>query len=116
MSEGFGILAKMDPMARKALASIEAMQKAIDCNNRDDIAKHLDNAKNALEILSGDLELHDNLMKHMSNEPEHYDKQIGAILKYENTDGNYTVNDGAIALGVVRPGRTDKVFRPHIVY
>jgi len=115
MSEGFGILAKMEPMARKAVASIEAMQKAIDCNNRDDIAKHLDDAKNALEVLSGDLELHDNLMKQLHNQfPA--DMQVGAILKYENTDGNYTANDGAIALGVVRPGRTDKVFRPHTIY
>ena len=114
MSEGFGILAKMDPMARKALASIEAMQKAIDCNNRDDIAKHLDDAKNALEVLSGDLELHDNLTKQLQN--EYSEQQVGSILKYENTDGNYSANDGAIALGVVRPGRTDKVFRPHTIY
>ena len=42
MSEGdiFG-LQKMDPMARRALASMEAMIKAIDFNNRDDIEKHL---------------------------------------------------------------------------
>ena len=115
MSEGFGILAKMDPMARKALASIEAMQKAIDCNNRDDISKHLDDAKNALEVLSGDLKLHDDLTKQMEGQVSE-NTQVGAILKYENTDGNYSANDGAIALGVVRPGRTDKVFRPHTVY
>ena len=35
-------LKKMDPMTRRALASVEAMQKAIDqMNNRDDVEKHL---------------------------------------------------------------------------
>ena len=56
MSEGFGIISKMDPMARKAQASIDAMQKAIDLNNRDDIAKHLKDALNALAVVSSDLD------------------------------------------------------------
>ena len=43
----FGILAKMDPMARRATASMEAMQMAIAHNNLDDVAKHIEEAKNA---------------------------------------------------------------------
>tara|TARA_R100000988_G_C4007248_1_gene173685 strand:+ start:716 stop:1084 length:369 start_codon:yes stop_codon:yes gene_type:complete len=105
-------LKKMDPMARRALASVEAMQKAIDHNNRDDIEKHLGDAKNALEMLSDDLGLYDRLAKTV----ETTDTQVGQILKFDNTEGNLSANDGAIALGVVRAGRTDKIFRPHTVY
>ena len=113
MSEGYDLISKMDPMARRALASVQAMQKAIDLNNRSDIGKHLDDAKNALSVLSGDLDLHDRLNKQLSRKE---DMQLGAIIKHDNTDGNVTANDGAIALGVVRAGRTDKVYRPHVVY
>ena len=102
-------------MARKALASIEAMQKAIDCNNRDDISKHLDDAKNALEVLSGDLKLHDDLTKQMESQVSE-DTQVGAILKYEKTEGNYSAKDGAKAHKVVSQTRKDKVFRPHTIY
>ena len=105
-------LKKMDPMARRALASVEAMQKAIDHNNRDDIEKHLGDAKNALEMLSDDLGLYDRLAKTVDTT----DTQVGQILKFDNTEGNLSANDGAIALGVVRAGRTDKIFRPHTVY
>ena len=117
MSEGdlYG-LEKMDPMARRALASVEAMLKAIDHNNRDDIEKHLIDAKNALSSLGEGLDLHDRLVKALSNNVTSDPFEVGVIRKYDNTDGNLTVNDGAIALGVVRAGRTDKVFRPHEVY
>ena len=118
MSEGelFG-LKKMDPMARRALASMEAMLKAIDHNNREDIEKHLNNATNALSSLKEDLSLHDSLVKALSNNgPRHDPTQVGVIRKFDNTDGDLSPNDGAIALGVVRAGRTDKVFRPHEVY
>tara|TARA_R110000751_G_scaffold159792_1_gene265522 strand:- start:213 stop:572 length:360 start_codon:yes stop_codon:yes gene_type:complete len=116
MSEGYDLISKMDPMARRALASVQAMQKAIDLNNRDDIGKHLDDAKNALSVLSGDLDLHDRLNKKLPDTGSRPDVQLGAIIKHDNTDGNYNANDGAIALGVVRAGRTDKVYRPHVVY
>ena len=117
MSEGeiFG-LQKMDPMARRALASIEMMVKAIDHNNRDDIEKHLNDAKNALASLGSDLELHDRLQKALKPKNVPDPRQVGVIRKFDNTDGDLSVNDGAIALGVVRAGRTDKVFRPHEVY
>ena len=105
-------LKKMDPMARRALASVEAMQKAIDHNNRDDIEKHLNDAKNALTMLSDDLGLYDKLAKTAEKE----DHQLGQILKFENNEGSVSANDGAIALGVVRAGRTDKIYRPHTVY
>jgi|TARA_R110002020_G_scaffold231703_2_gene442911 hypothetical protein len=114
MSEGFGIISKMDPMARKAQASIDAMQKAIDLNNRDDIAKHLKDALNALAVVSSDLDLHDSLAKQMANAST--DQDLGAIIKHVNTENDIHANDGAIALGVVRAGRTDKIYRPHIVY
>ena len=60
MTDGFmdfGILAKMDPMARRAQASIEAMQQAIVHNNVDDVAKHIEEAKNALAVLERDMNL-----------------------------------------------------------
>ena len=117
MSEGglFG-LKKMDPMARRAWASMEAMLKAIDHNNREDIEKHLNNATNALSSLKEDLSLHDSLVKALSNNVRHDPTQVGVIRKFDNTEGDLSPNDGAIALGVVRAGRTDKVFRPHEVY
>ena len=105
----------MDPMARRALASVEAMLKAIDHNNRDDIEKHLNNAKNALSSLGEGLDLHDKLVKALSKKSADA-LQVGVIRKFDNTDGALDANDGAIALGVVRAGRTDKVFRPHEVY
>ena len=116
MTEGdlFG-LKKMDPMARRALASMEAMLKAIDHNNRDDIEKHLNNATNALSSLKEDLSLHDSIHKALSKKATQ-DLQVGVIRKFDNTDGDLSVNDGAIALGVVRAGRTDRVFRQHEVY
>lgn len=113
MSEGYDLISKMNPMARKALASIQAMQKAIDMNNNEDISKHLDDATNALSMISSDLDLHNRLNKQLVAKE---DVQVGAIIKHDNTEGNYNANDGAIARGVVRAGRTDKVYRPHIVY
>ena len=117
MSEGdiFG-LQKMDPMARRALASIEIMVKAIDLNNRDDIGKHLNDAKNALESLGSDLELHDRLQKALKPTYTPDPQQVGMIKKFDNSESDYNANDGAVALGVVRAGRTNKVFRPHEVY
>lgn len=114
MSEGFNLIEKMEPMARKAMAEMEAMEKAIHYNNRDDVAKHLENAMQALTVVQSDLELHDKWTKLASNETT--EQQLGQILKFDNTEGNVTANDGAIALGVIRAGRTDKIYRPHRVY
>lgn len=111
MTEGFDILSKMDPMARRALASVEAMQKAIEHNNRDDIEKHLQDARNALDILKDDLSLHDRLVK--TNEIT--DDSLGIIRKYDNSENDLTSADGANALGVVRAGRTNTIYREHIV-
>ena len=83
-------------------------------NNRDDIAKHLKDALNALAVVSSDLDLHDNLAKQMGK--MNADKDLGAIIKHSNTEGDFHQNDGALALGVVRAGRTDKIYRPHVVY
>ena len=44
----FDIIEKMDPMARKALAAIEAIQKAIKENDTESIAHQILNAENAL--------------------------------------------------------------------
>ena len=114
MSEGFNLIEKMEPMARKAMAEMEAMEKAIHHNNRDDVAKHLENAMQALSVVQGDLELHDKWTKLATT--ERVDEQVGQILKFDNTEGNVSANDGAIALGVIRAGRTDKIYRPHTVY
>ena len=114
MSEGFNLIKKMEPMARKAMAEMEAMENAIHYNNRDDVAKHLENAMQALSVVQSDLELHDKWTKLASNEPT--EQQLGQILKFDNTEGNVSANDGAIALGVIRAGRTDKIYRPHRVY
>ena len=111
MTEGFDILSKMDPMARRALASVEAMQKAIEHNNRNDIEKHLQDARNALDILKDDLSLHDRLAK--TNEIT--DDSLGIIRKYDNSENDLTSADGANALGVVRAGRTNTIYREHIV-
>ncbi|MGB0165080.1 MAG: hypothetical protein ACPF9I_06685 [Candidatus Thalassarchaeaceae archaeon] len=112
MTEGFDILSKMDPMARRALASMEAMTKAIELNNRDDIEKHLSSARNALDILTRDLNLHDSLVK---NVPQSDFSQVGIIRKFDNSESSINQADGAVALGVVRAGRSDRIYRPHNV-
>jgi hypothetical protein len=104
MSDGFDILVKMNPMARRAIACLEAVEKATLLNNRDDIEKNLEVARNAISMMFDDLGLHDNLVKAGNQSPT--DSQTGIIMKYDN----------AIALGVVRAGRTTNVFRPHEVY
>jgi len=63
-------------------------------------------------MLSDDLGLYDKLAKTAEKE----DHQLGQILKFDNNEGSVSANDGAIALGVVRAGRTDKIYRPHTVY
>ena len=88
MTEGFDILSKMDPMARRALASMEAMTKAIELNNRDSLGKNL---------------------------AESDFSQVGIIRKFDNSESSINQADGAVALGVVRAGRSDRIYRPHNV-
>ena len=72
--------------------------------------------KNDLESLGSDLELHDRLQKALKPTYTPDPQQVGMIRKFDNSESDYNANDGAVALGVVRAGRTNKVFRPHEVY
>jgi hypothetical protein len=113
----FGIIEKMEPMARRALAQMEAMEKAIQHNNRDDVAKHLAEAQNALSKLSEDLELHDRLAKAFTiNEADKIQKSAGNHYQFKNTDSDYDGTEGAVVLGVSRKGGSTNVFRPHQVF
>jgi hypothetical protein len=121
MVEGFldfGLIKKMDPMARRALASMEAMQIAIAHNNSDDVAKHITEAKNALEILERDL----NLVKSMEasaaiaksdeNVIQGEGQPLGNIGIHKETTSDYDGTEGAVVLGVSRMGRSSNIWRP----
>ena len=110
----FEILSKMEPMARRALASMEAMEKAIIHNNRDEIEKNLMEAQNALSKLKEDLYLHDTLTKAFSTERS--DTRMGNLHQFKNTDSDYDGTEGAVVLGVSRKGRSTTVMRPHRVW
>ena len=114
----FDILSKMEPMARRALAQLQAMEKAIHHNNRDDIEKHLVEAQNALSKLREDLNLHDRLVKAFNKAPEEdaISKSVGNIHQYNNTDSDYDGTEGGVVLGVSRKGRSTTVMRPHRVF
>lgn len=116
MGEALFDLSKMDPMARRCVASVEAMQKAIDLNNRDDVARHLEAATNALKALSEDLVLHDTLHKALGNQISSDEIRKGVTYTPQNTEGNFNGGEDAIAYGVVRPGRSDKLYRKHQVF
>jgi hypothetical protein len=113
----FGILAKMDPMARRAQASIEAMQQAIVHNNVDDVAKHIEEAKNALAILERDM----NLAKSFSDAAALKKSEealisgeglpLGNISQHNQTSSDYDGTEGAVVLGVSRYGRR-QTWRP----
>ena len=115
MGEALFDLKKMDPMARRCVASVEAMQKAIDLNNRDDVAKHLEAATNALKALSEDLVLHDSLVKALGNFNTDEIRK-GVTYTPQNTTNNFNGGEDAIAYGVVRPGRSDRLYRKHQVF
>lgn len=116
MGEALFDLKKMDPMARRCVASVEAMQKAIDLNNRDDVAKHLEAATNALKALSEDLDLHDSLVKALGNYLNTDEIRKGVTYTPQNTENNFNGGEDAIAYGVVRPGRSDRLYRKHQVF
>ena len=114
MSDGFldfGIIAKMDPMARRATASMEAMQQAIAHNNLDDVAKHIEDAKNALAILERDMNLAKSfeqtaMLSKSDNSPVTGTGQmLGNINRHKNTSSDYDGTEGAVVLGVSRYGR-----------
>ena len=115
MGEGFDILAKMDPMARRCLAAVEAMQKGIETNDRDLIEEQLRIAKNALSMVQDDLILHDRLTKAA---PLSSDTLIqkGTAFIPSNHENTFNGGEDAEVFGIVRPGRTSKLYREHIVY
>jgi len=104
----------MDPMARKALAAVEAIQKAIKDNDTNGIANHILNAENALSMLKSDLALHDQLQKSINRVPV-ADKFAGVIPQYDNTASDYNGTENAVALGVSRHGRSTNYYTPHRV-
>ena len=114
VSEMFEIIEKMDPMARKALAAIEAIQKAIKENDTESIAHQILNAENALSMLKSDLHLHDQLQKSMNRTPV-ADRFAGVIPQYDNTASDYNGTENAVALGVSRHGRSTNFYTPHRV-
>lgn len=108
----FGLLAKMDPMARRATASMEAMQTAIAHNNLDDVAKHIEEAKNALAVLERDLNLQKSLQKAGEIRKSDTTTEIlgkglplGNISQHSQTTSDYDGTEGAVVLGVSRMGR-----------
>ena len=113
MTEGFDIISKMDPMARRALAAIEAVQKAIELNNTSDIEQNLMAAENAISVLKRDLNLHNQLNK--SAPDQAHDRFVGSIHQFDNTASDYKGTEGGVVLGVSRHGRDAGVFQPHRV-
>jgi hypothetical protein len=112
----FGILAKMDPMARRAQASIEAMQTAITHNNLDDVAKHIEDAKNALSVLERDMNLAKSFedaasLQKSDNNTQGEGLPMGNISQHNQTSSDYDGTEGAVVLGVSRYGRRN-VWRP----
>jgi type II secretory pathway component PulJ len=121
MNEGFldfGIIAKMDPMARRATASMEAMQNAIAHNNMDDVAKHIEEAKNALSVLERDLNLAKSLKataaitKSETEIIQGTGQTLGNVSRHHNTVSDYDGTEGATVLGVSRYGRSANIWRP----
>ena len=105
----FDIIEKMDPMARRALAAIEGVQKAIKANDTDGISAGIMAAENALAMLKSDL---DQLKKAMSrNNPA--EQFMGVIPQYDNNASDYNGTENAVAMGVSRHGRSTGHFTPH---
>lgn len=115
-SDAFDLISKMDPMARRALASLEAVQAAIKTNDKTTIGKHLIDAENAIQHLKSDLDLADRLSKMMSgNSMPAAETRMGVLAQYDNTASDYKGTEGAIALGVSRAGRATGFYTPHRV-
>ena len=114
----FGIISKMDPMARRALSQVESMQNAIQHNNRDDVAKHLEAAQNALAQLKSDLDLHDRLQKSFTSatDSSQLQKSVGNLHQFKSKDSDYEGSEDGVIMGVYRKGRSTNVMRPHRVF
>jgi hypothetical protein len=112
MSQMSDIISKMDPMARRALAATEGLQKAIEAKDSDAIKAHIMAAENALSMLKSDLALHDQLNKAMTrtNPAEQF---MGVIPQYDNNASDYNGTENAVAMGVSRHGRAAGFFTPH---
>ena len=108
----FDIVEKMDPMARRALAAIEGVQKAIKENDTDAISAGIMAAENALAMLKSDLNLHDQLKKSMAKDNQ-ADRFMGVIPQYDNNASDYNGTENAVAMGVSRHGRSTGFFTPH---
>lgn len=113
-SDAFDLISKMDPMARRALASLEAVQAAIKTNDKNTIGKHLLDAENAIQHLKSDLDLADRLSK-MMTKTQSVENRLGVLPQYDNTASDYKGSEGAIALGVSRAGRATGFYTPHRV-
>jgi len=114
----FGLVEKMEPMARRALASMEAMQTAIVHKNTDDVAKHISEAKQALEVLERDLNLAKSfeataaIAKNEDGPIHGVGLPVGNISRHHNTVSDYDGTEGAVVLGVSRMGRSSTIWRP----
>jgi hypothetical protein len=106
------MLEKMDPMARRALAAIEGVQKAIQSNDVGAINEGIMAAENALSMLKSDLNLHDQIVKSMSRTTP-ADRFMGVIPQYDNNASDYNGTENAVAMGVSRHGRSTGFFTPH---
>ena len=105
-------------MARRATASMEAMQQAIAHKNMDDVAKHIDDAKNALAVLERDLNLAKSFAataaidKSEEGQIQGEGLPMGNISRHNNTVSDYDGTEGAVVLGVSRMGRSSTIWRP----
>ena len=106
------MLEKMDPMARRALAAIEGVQKAIQANDVGAISEGIMAAENALSMLKSDLNLHDQIVKSMSRTTP-AERFMGVIPQYDNNASDYNGTENAVAMGVSRHGRSTGFFTPH---
>jgi len=90
---------------------MEAMQQAIAHNNLDDVAKHIEEAKNALAILERDMNLAKSfertaMLSKSDDTPTGEGNQVlGNIHQHKNTSSDYDGTEGAVVLGVSRYGR-----------
>ncbi|MDC3217839.1 hypothetical protein OAT94_02555 [Schleiferiaceae bacterium] len=110
----FDIIEKMDPMARRALAAVEGIQKAIASNDASAISAGIMAAENALSMLKSDLALHDQVQKSISkNQPA--EVFMGVIPQFDNTASDYNGTENAVAQGVSRHGRSTAFYTPHRV-
>ena len=95
MSESLFDLRKMDPMARRATAALEALTKAIETEDRVAVEKHLEDASVAMSKLREDLSLYDSLNKALRNDSDSIQKGIN--FNPSNTDTNYSGAEEASA-------------------